>query len=139
LKEKKIDQLEHAGYAKDVIRRLIVLAEECSSNHQTRWTCGMQNICYKGTQDEVLEEAKRVAAEQYEVIGSTDRIPESMWVLNNIFPDILEELRKLSYYLEEPCGIVQKYSPLPDLRSTSNTKTNFNSVDTKLINFASCS
>jgi len=56
LKEKKIAQLEHAGYAKDVIRRLIVLAEECSSNHQTRWTCGMQEVCYKGTQDEVLKE-----------------------------------------------------------------------------------
>jgi len=86
LKEKKIAQLEHAGYAKDVIRRLIVLVEECSSNHQTRWTCGMQEVCYKGTQDEVLEEA---AAEQYEVIGTTDRIPESMWILNNIFSDIL--------------------------------------------------
>ena len=82
----------------------------------------MQEVCYKETQNEVLEEAKRVAAEQYEVIRTTDRIPESMWVLNNIFPDILGELRKWSYNLEEPCGHCEKYSPLPDLRSTSNTR-----------------
>ena len=56
----------------------------------------------------------------------TDRISESMWILNNIFSDILEELRKWSYYLEEPCGHCEKYSPLPDLRSTSNTRTTFN-------------
>ena len=39
LKEKKIAQLKHAGYAKDVIRRLIVLAEE-SPNEVDLWYAG---------------------------------------------------------------------------------------------------
>jgi len=83
----------------------------------------MQEVCYKGTQDEVLEEAKRMATEQYEVIESTDRILESMWVLKNIFPNILGELRKWSYNLEEPCGHcpIVFSSPRPQTQEPTST------------------
>ena len=102
-KEAKRVELEGLGYKGEVLGSMMVMAEECSSNHQTRIMCGMQEVCYRGTQDEVLEEAKRVAAEQYEVIGTTDRIPETLWVLNNVYPSFFGELRKWSYY-QAPCS-----------------------------------
>jgi hypothetical protein len=136
-KAAKKKQLEAKGFKGEVVGSLLVLAEECSSNHQTRIMCGMQDICYKGTKQQVIEEAKRVAAEQYEVIGTTDRIPETLWVLNNVYPSFFGALRNWNYYTA-PCSHCPSVfsAPRPPLqKKDEDVLKELNSLDTELIDF----
>ena len=132
------EQMTNQGISAPEQRRWQVIAEECSSNHQTRWMCGMQDICYKGTPQQVIEEAKRVAAEQYEVIGTTDRIPESMWVLNTVYENMLGKRRDWDYYTQEPCAHCPKTfsAPRPPLlKKDEEVLKSLNSLDGQLIEF----
>jgi len=135
LKSNKRVELEKISDIKEeLINSLLIIAEECSSNHQTRLLCGKSNKCGGGGA-EVLEEAKRVVVAEYELVGMFDRMEETFWLLNTLYPAYFGPLRPLPFY--------EKFKPPPSKVEDSLVKgkelrekvLGLNEQDVKLITF----
>ena len=139
----KVDEIQDAHYrpipAKPVQSEMEKnLYKTISNNYMTRFFCGSQQICLTGSANELLQEAKRVIAQEIDIVATMPDLLESLRLMNWMVPQLMGKPRDLSFYEDFPRKNVAP-SSLPTQKLTAELTElleTYNYLDKELYEFA---